>query len=100
MDINHQEINEDIFEPSNQTDVEGYFDDQNEDLPKASLHSKGDEKLSVFPNQSYLGNKLFERIQKAFEIYGKDFNQFKSMDFQVKSNLCNNYLPLPSAELT
>ena len=31
MDINPQEINEDIFEPSNQTDVEGYFDDQNED---------------------------------------------------------------------
>ena len=93
MDINHQEINEDIFEPSNQTDVEGYFDDQNEDLPKASLHSKVDEKLPVFPNQSYLANKLFERIQKAFEIYGKDFNQFKSMDFQVKSNLCNNYLP-------
>ena len=79
-----QEINEDIFEASNQTDVEGYFGDQNEELPNASLHSKGDEKLPVYPNQSYLGQKLFERIQKASEIYGKDFSQFKSIDFQVK----------------
>ena len=78
-----EEINEDIYELSNQGDTEGYYGTQNKDLPQASLRSKGDAKLLVFPNQSYLGKKLFERIQTAFKIYGQDFSQFKTMDFQV-----------------
>ena len=84
MATEEKEINEDVFEATQPEDIDGYYGEQNEQLPKNSLGFKGDEKLSVYPNQEFLAEKLFERIKLAFKIYKQPFEgHYKKIDFTV-----------------
>ena len=86
METEDKEINEDLFEATQPEDIDGYYGEQNEQLPKSSLGFKGDEKLSVYPNQKFLAETLFERIKLALKIYKQPFEgHYKKVDFTVCS---------------
>ena len=51
---------------------------------KEQLNIQSEIKLPVFPQQKYLANHIVQRIKFMLDLQHQSFDQYKSVDFQVR----------------
>ena len=60
---------------------------------KEQLNIQSEIKQPVFPQQKYLANHIVQRIRFMLDLQNQKFDQFKSVDFQVRTAISESSLP-------